>query len=438
MKKIALAQILFWLICLVAPLSLTAQSLYEISFVASEVTYTGFLVYFNEEDAYMRVGYEIDGNYNVVEVKYTSVTGQEDDYNYQVMIGRDPVFITEQGDQAYNPDHFVWVWNDETENELPFVTDDPAFDENSMIQCSSFTEIDPKSLNDEFLQQFFFTDEPQYLALKKMAAYKPSTPATQTNTNTSTNTAAKMHLVLFINSEIGDIGQSCSADQRTVEIEFREISKAVGIPFEKYVVNGENFTKAKAQQTLNQINAGVNDIVVFYYSGHGFRWSDQSDKFPQLDMRYSEYTPLGNETALPLTEVSKSIESRGARLNILLSDCCNSDVGRNQMTSTTFMAGRSFQGAEIEKLKALFLNSKGSLVFSGSSPSEYSWCNQNGGFFTLSFIQALKEEIGYLRSNVPSWNNIVEHTVRSTQSKAKSCQGCQPQNPIYNLRITQK
>jgi len=51
-------------------------------FEAENVLYKGFLVYFNEEDAYMRVGYTYNGQYNVVDVKYQSVTGEEDGYNY--------------------------------------------------------------------------------------------------------------------------------------------------------------------------------------------------------------------------------------------------------------------------------------------------------------------------------------------------------------------
>ena len=439
MKKIILSPFLLVFIYLSLPLCTSAQTLYDVGFEAGEVKYSGFLVYFNEEDAYMRIGYTYNGKYNVVEVEYTSHTGQEDGYNYQVMIGQDPEFITEQAEgQRYNPDHFVWVWSDQNSVDLPFVTDDPEFNEENLLQCTRFTEVVPKQLTDDYLRQFFWSNEDQYLALRKLRddLNTPQT-AVNTTTNNTDNKPTKLHLVLCVNTEISDIGASCGADQRTMEIEFREIAKAMGIPYQKYIINGEQFTKANAKNTFNQISAGSNDIIVFYYSGHGFRWNDQTDKFPQLDMRYSDYTPLSNSTALPLSDVSKALTTKGARLNLILSDCCNSNVGRNQVTSTTFMASRSFQGAEINKLKSLFMSSRGSLVFTGSSPSEYSWCNQKGGFFTLSFMQALKEEIGYMRSNTPSWNNIIQHTIRSTQSKIRNCTSCQPQNPTYTNRITQ-
>lgn len=426
--------------------TLNGQSLYELTFEAEKVLYKGFLVYFNEEDAYMRVGYTYDGQYNVVDVKYKSVTGQEDGYNYFVMIGSDPRFITNTSkEQQYNPDHILWVWNDKENAGLPYITDDPNFDETHLQRAKSYREIKASDLNDRYLREFFRTDEPEFKALQKMRNAATGIASTDnnnnnTNTNNSNNntaTDAKLHLVLFINTDIPDIGQSCSVDQRVMETEFREISKVLGLPFQKYILSGDKFTKANAEKMLQDLKVKKNDVVLFYYSGHGFRWSNQTDKYPQLDMRYSEYTPLSDNTSLALSDVSKVISAKGGRLNIILSDCCNSDIGRNQMTSTTFMASRAFQGAEIEKLKVLFLKSSGTMTISGSGPGEYAWCNVNGGFFTLSFIQALKEEIGYMRSDAPSWEHIAMNAVKSTQYKSKSCNGCKPQNPFYNARITQ-
>jgi len=443
MRKIAYWQLLLLLLSAFWGNALRAQSLYEITFKAADVNYTGFLVYFNEQDAYMRIAYTYENKYNVVNVNYHSVTGQSDGYNYFIMLGADPTFITEnkQGN-SYNPDHFIWVWNDTEHADLPYVTDDPDFNEEHMILCTSYKELDAKVLTDTYLRQFFASNEQQYIALRKMqmAATGQNQQANnqQSQQNQQANGNAKMHLILCVNTDIADIGQSCAVDQRAMELEFREISKAIGIPFEQHIINGQKFTKENTEQTIANLKVGKNDIVVFYYSGHGFRWSNQSDQYPQLDMRYSDYTPLSEKTALPLSAVYNSIVAKGGRLNVVMSDCCNSDIGRNQITSHTFMAGRSFQGAEIDKLRKLFLNSSGNLIFTGSSPGEYAWCNVNGGFFTLSFIQALKEEVGYMRSEAPNWNHLIQQTLRSTQYKSKSCNGCKPQNPVFSSKIAQR
>jgi hypothetical protein len=429
---------------------LSAQSLYEIVFEAGDISYKGFLVYFNEEDAYIRIGYHDNKKYNVVDVKYKSITEKSGDFNTFVMIGSDPTYITKADKGVtYNPDHFIWVWNDKYQHDEPYVTDDPHFHEDNMVLAKSYREITKKDLTESYLRQFFGSGEEQYKALLRMGTSGGTTTTTaqnnttqttnnQTNTNTQNSvTSATLHLVLAVNTEIPDIGRSCSVDQKAMETEFKEISKAIGMPFKKYVVAGEEFTKANLEKTLANLKVASNDVVIFYYSGHGFRWSDQTDSYPQLDMRYSEYTKLSANTSVSLSSVYHAITGKNARLNLIMGDCCNSDIGRNQFTNSSFMASRSFQGAEIEKLKRLFLQSKGNLMFSGSSPGEFAWCNVNGGFFTLSFLQALKEEIGFMRNDSPSWEHIVQNTKKNTQYKISNCNGCQRQTPVSYIKINQ-
>ncbi|AFM05591.1 hypothetical protein Fleli_3261 [Bernardetia litoralis DSM 6794] len=150
-----------------------SQSLYEIEFSASNIKYKGFLVYFNEEDAYMRVAYHYNNVYNVVNIDYTSVSGQEDGYNYFIMQGENAKFITSNSgsrvnQQSYNPDHFVWVWNKETKGEKPFVTDDPNFSEESLKRVDSYKELKVAELTDSYLNEFFGKTDKEYLAFQKM------------------------------------------------------------------------------------------------------------------------------------------------------------------------------------------------------------------------------------------------------------------------------
>src|SRR5690606_37127766 len=125
------------------------------------------------------------------------------------------------------------------------------------------------------------------------------------------------------------------------------------------------------------------DVVMFIYTGHGFRWSDQTEKFPQLDMRYNPYTSITSETSINLKEIYDIITVKGARLNIVMGDCCNSDVGVNQRTSNTFMASRNDANFNRKNLNKLFFESKGNVLATAASPGQVSWSNAvNGGFFS--------------------------------------------------------
>ncbi|PIY12767.1 MAG: hypothetical protein COZ18_01260 [Flexibacter sp. CG_4_10_14_3_um_filter_32_15] len=427
-----------------------SQSLYEIKFSADRVTYKGFLVYFNEEDAYMRVAYTYNNVYNVVNIDYTSVSGQEDGYNYFVMQGENPQFITRTSRaQTYNPDHFVWVWDETTEDRKPFVTDDPNFSEESLKRVDSYKELKVSELTDAYLNEFFSTDDDEYIAFQNMRDNELDSHVAQehydNNTTQQQNQEAnygtsKMHLVMLVNSSIGDIGASCETDSRNMTKEFEDIAAALKVDFRKYEVKGSSFTKDNAMRVLNGLNPGSNDIVVFYYSGHGFRWSDQTDAYPQMDIRASPYTKLSAETTISVSSVYNLLDKKGARLNIVITDCCNSDIGINKMTETSFLAGRSYQTPHIEKLQKLFLATKGNIIVTSSQAGQVSWSNSvNGGFFTLSFLQAFHEEISYLKTQEPSWNTILKKSQTNTLNKTGSgCRNCTTQNPVYYTKITKR
>ncbi len=416
----------------------TAQNLYEIKFTdADKNTYKGFMVYFNEKECYMRIAYTQDKKYSVVNVEYQSSNATEDKVNYFIMTGSNPTFITKKINEkdAYNPDTFIWAFtekdNDEHKDEdgLPYTSDDPEFKPESFRKVDSYTEVKAEQLNDVYLKQFFRTDEPQYKLLKQIWT------DTQTNTNTNTNAGnkdVKLHVIMVSNSLIGDIGESCAADSRVMVNEFDGIAETLGIKLEKYLINDKNFTKQNINNTIDNINPGSNDIVIFAYSGHGFRWSNQTDKYPYMALTYNNYQKLSNETSMGLSEVYNKLVKKGARLNLVFGDCCNSDIGVNQFVESNSLSARSNISLKKEKLEKLFIKSRGNIILAGASPGEYSYCNNTGGFFLTSFLQALHEEISYLKTDAADWDGLISNTVKYTKSKA----GSKPQNPIKSAKIS--
>jgi len=174
--------------------------------------------------------------------------------------------------------------------------------------------------------------------------------------------------------------------------------------------------------------------VIFLYSGHGYRFSNQTEKYPQLDMRYSEYQAIDDGATMNLKQVFDEIVKKGARLNIVLGDCCNSDIGFSRSVGSSFMNSRSSVDPDINKLKQLFLSSDGDIIAAGASKGEYSWCTMNnGGFFTCSFIAALREEISkFKQDDYPDWGDVMSGTVTGTLKKSELCTECKEQNVVYD------
>lgn len=268
-----------------------------------------------------------------------------------------------------------------------------------------------------------------------------TTSTTSTTTTTTTNpvddqpeqiTDATLHVVLVTNTMINDIGQSCEVDKNNAEREFDIISAELEMPIVKTVIDGRDFTKDNVTRAINNLNPGRNDVVVFIYSGHGFRWSDQSSSYPTIDLRYSNYQQISRENSYELGDIYNRIVAKGARLNIVIGDCCNSDVGVSERGGEPTLASRfRFQG-KLARLRKLFLQSNGNLIVAAARPNETSCGNsRDGGYFLSSFFASLGKETSQNATDVPSWENIVTRSISTANYKTQNLRFCKPQNGIY-------
>lgn len=428
MKKLVLVSLLA-LACIVP--KAFAQDLFELQFTGKDGTkYKGLLVLFSDTKMYMRVAYFSDDVYRVVQVDYTSKQGETDaGENYLALIGSNPVFITDAGNRSYRPDHLIFYG----EESLPYITDTPEDPEQTLL-ADGFKTIKQADVTESYLRQFYGEKEDDYIALRKMFGYEPVAFE-----NTNYATPVTLHLVIVANTDISDIGPGCTSDERSMISEFRGIADALNVTYKQYLVDGSGFNKTNVLNTLNNdLNPGSNDIVVFIYRGHGFRWTDQSAEtefWPMMDMRASAYTPFGAATSLGLAEVYQIVKGKGARLNIILGDCCNSDVGMAKITDNNYLSAQSNNNLNVAKLKQLFINTKGDLLSCAASPGEYSWVNASGGFYTTSFIQALRDEISFLREDDADWKDLITNTINNANTKIKLCNNCSPQTGRYYYGI---
>lgn len=430
MKKITLLLLLFHLIAFATK----GQALYEIKFTAPDDTteYRCLLVYNNEDDAYGRISYYKKGIYRVVHTTYKGQSGKWDDgTKYFSLTGSDTYFVTTSNEgENYFPDYFVWL-NDE---DKPYTTDRVSNDGNRYIhKVSEYSSLEVEDLTKDYLRSFYKSDEDDYLALVEMT--------TDYEEPTEENYSATLHLMVVANTSISDIGAGCKVDLDHLKEEFDGIAKALKISFNPVIIKGSDFSKEIVLQQINALNVKADDIVIFVYRGHGFRWSDQESPYPCLALTLSQSTPVTDDNTMLLETPFKMLQAKGGRLNLVLADCCNSSIGRPQLAvNNNILYMQSNMSARIEKLSDLFLNRKGSLIISASDQGEVSWTNNvNGGFFTSSFLQALAEETSYLKSNEGSWINIINTTKTYAHNKTLSCPTCyDKQNAIYKNLITKK
>ncbi len=428
MKRHLLAIVAICL-CLLAAHSSRSQSLYEVTFDdTTGHSYKCLLVYFNEENSYMRIAYTDNKVYNVVHVDYKSVTGVNGQKaNYFYLKGAAPVFITTAAHNGYSADYFIWYGTGAAQVG-PYQTDNAGFANQKRVK--TYRQLKPEAITDSYLREFFNSQEEKYFAMRKICGLDKTTV---TLADLALKTASKMYFIMAANTGVSDIGMSCNIDKHNMENEFSDIAAALKIDFVKYTVSEGNYSKNNLYSILADLHPGKDDIIVFAYSGHGFRWQDQTEKYPMMDLRSSSYANVSADNSANVADVYNMLTGKGARLTLILSDCCNSSIGRNQLTTSGFLNAKSDVNADMTRLQRLFLNARGNVIATAAQPGQYSWGNNaSGGFFTSSFIQALREEISYFKTATSSWDAIINRTLELAAYKTSPgvCTSCQSQNGL--------
>ncbi|MBK7639972.1 MAG: caspase family protein [Bacteroidetes bacterium] len=246
------------------------------------------------------------------------------------------------------------------------------------------------------------------------------------------NKDVTLHLIVVANTAISDIGESCEVDEEKIVRQFEIISDELGISFDKIEIDDKSFNKANVDKAVANLSPENNDIVIFFYSGHGFRWSNQVSKYPFLSMRYSDYTPINNTTTISLEEIYNNLKVKGARLTMVIGDCCNSDIGVTQRGGEISLSGKNQNEGKLARLQELFLKTKGNYIIAAASPGETSCGNAvDGGYLTSSFFQSLSQETSFMSQDPPSWETILDRSMKTASYKTKNLNGCSQQNGIF-------
>ncbi len=253
----------------------------------------------------------------------------------------------------------------------------------------------------------------------------------------------QLHLILVANTEDKTVGKSAVIDRDATLKTFGEIAEFLGIQFRPVVIAGKEFSKVNVEKAITALRPGRQDIVIFYYSGHGFNQQNERYQFPYLDLRDKSYQRYGGEYTLNAEAIYQKLKSKGARLNIVLSDCCNNDPSNAANISSEGASTRTSSiGWNADNCRALFMNDKPlSIIMTAASKGELSAGNAaDGGIFTYNFRESLEKFMGPAYTNV-TWDKIVENARKQSITKASRtwCFGednskkvC-VQNPVFRI-----
>lgn len=239
----------------------------------------------------------------------------------------------------------------------------------------------------------------------------------------------KIHAIVFCNTDDPKIGEGCQSDQERFAEELGFIETALGSEEDWQVFVGKECNKPNLERAISSLNCGPNDVIFFYYSGHGVHAkADPVDGWlPQMCLNYESYD---QDKFVSVTYVRDKLATKSARLSIILTDCCNNEASWVSVKSliSTQKDAPDVDKIDVAKLKKLFYESRGSVIATSSKRGQVSYGPKEGGCFSVAFWDEMyKIEQG---SGNADWNSLIEATKQRTLKYTNN-----KQEPVYKVNV---
>ena len=262
--------------------------------------------------------------------------------------------------------------------------------------------------------------------------------------------AQKIHWLLFIDTKDTAVGQMDINGREFLKNEFVDPINAVlfdaGMDTKVYDCYDNNCSPEKLNSVVNSLNVSTNDIIFFYYIGHGGRSVIEDDSHPWPQMCLGQFD---EKKFVDLESLHNKLKAKRPRLCITVGMCCNSyaNIPRRRNTivpNAVDYSGDSFRYYEEEKqlIVDLFTKQCGSLIATSASPGETSKGVQFDGLKPMDvYTTCLVASFDELITGENSGDVTLEKLFKKTGTLVSSIEivdkrgNRSPQNPHFSASL---
>ena len=138
-----------------------------------------------------------------------------------------------------------------------------------------------------------------------------------------------MHAIIFAGTEDATIGNGTQKSFQLIKQEVENILNQTGMEVKTYYKIGEAFTLGSYNSVMADVSAEdlSNDVVLFYFLGHGFQSEDHS--YPNLLFKNTSGGVTEqelDEAAVTFHEIQADLQKTNARLTLLIGEACNNEL----------------------------------------------------------------------------------------------------------------
>ena len=225
--------------------------------------------------------------------------------------------------------------------------------------------------------------------------------------------AQTIHWIIFADTQDPNNGSEVRNSMNAYTTQFIDrINDAIiakgYLPRQK-TYSGSDFTEAKCKDVINSLSCGKDDIIVFYYLGHGGRAqmgkeeaTSYNNKFPWPDLAFDKANSNESINGLTLNSIHSSLKQKGVRLTITIGMCCNahSSQYKKHGMSTQSRRYKIVSKKFAKKVgQQLFLKSRGDVLVASAQPGQFSYGGNYGGQDVDCFTAALCETVDSYANN---------------------------------------
>ncbi len=227
-----------------------------------------------------------------------------------------------------------------------------------------------------------------------------------------------MYLIVVASTNDVTLQPNCLIDARKVTNMFSEIAKNVLglLPRNIHIdsIYGNNYSRANVEVALKKLPTTNknNNLIIFYYTGHGFHNNKFPGKiYPFFDLRDPSkqkfFKDLQTQT-LNVQDIYDTILTKGARFNLVLSDCCNDTVAAPKKKGLQPPGHKGLSRANFDNVKALFMNKQPvKILMTAASKDEQAIVTPSfNSYFTYFFLQSLTTYLSP-EKGFPTWLQVM-------------------------------
>lgn len=234
--------------------------------------------------------------------------------------------------------------------------------------------------------------------------------------------------ILVADTKDDFIGGSVQKDFANMQSKMTEIAKYTKMKEIKIHLNENDATPQRLNRILGELTVNKDDVIVFFYAGHGFHPRSQKNTTPWPNMIFSS-----GGKSVSYDSVIRNLEQKKPRLLLTIADTCNMLSGDRDGSECTRAPTSAKKDSFVleHNYKLLFLETTGTIKIASSSVGESAWGGKSGGIFTNAFLSKMDRAVQ--SQNGIDWQVILEESARKTS--LDTAKKNSTQHPYYEIKV---